>query len=244
MALRIRWCVVCGRELEYNTTHIRFGGPRLASAPTTRRRIVLASLAGLLFVCAATGGTAWYASRCDRASYLKRASVSWINTNEEYLFACGQVWHSLDAGQTWAQIPVGGLPLLLRDGRIAMDRTPGRLYLAVLLAVPSNLQCLLCPFTRVQPVMFLSENGGRDWRVAQRLPEELAGSTSFRTLSADPDYADAAWAVQVTGEQVVYWATNDGGHRWRRTCEERLGFFCDPPSEFMAARHGKPTDNP
>jgi hypothetical protein len=216
----------------------------LASAPTTRRRFVLASLAGLLLVCAAAGGTAWYATRCDRASYLKRASVSWINANEEYLFACGQVWHSFDAGKTWTHIPSGGLPLWLRDGRIAVDRTPGRLYLAVLLAMPSSLQCLLCPFTRVQPVMFLSENGGRDWREAQRLPESLAGITSFRSLSADPDYPNAGWAILVTGVRVVYWATNDGGHQWRLTCEERLGYMCDAPSDFMAAHRARQNDTP
>jgi hypothetical protein len=216
----------------------------LTSAPATRRPIVLASLAGLLLVCAATGGTAWYVSRCDRDSYQNSASVSWINADEKYLFACGHVWHSFDAGQTWTQIPSGGLPLLLRDGRIAVDRTPGRLYLAVLLSVPSSLQCLLCPLTRVQPVMYLSEDGGRDWREAQRLPEGLAGITSFRTLSADPDYPDAGWTVLVSGERVVYWATNDGGHQWRLTCEERLGYFCDPPADFLAARHARQSSNP
>ena len=208
----------------------------MASAPTARRRVVLASLAGLLFVSAAAGGTGWYALRCDRADYQNRASVSWVNPSEEYLFACGTVWHSLDAGLSWAQIPSGGLPLLVRQGRIAMDRTPGRLYLGLLESVPSNLECLLCPLTRVQPVIFVSNNGGRDWREAQRLPESLAGITSFRTLSADPEYPNAGWVVLVSGERVDYWATNNGGERWWLTCEERIGYSCDPPADFMAAR--------
>jgi len=211
----------------------------LASASTTRRRVVLASLAGLLFVCAAAGGTGWYALRCNRADYQNRASVSWVNPSEEYLYACGSVWHSLDAGNAWAQIPSVGLPFWLRDGRIAIDLTPGRLYLATLLAVPSSLDCPLCPLTRVQPVMYLSENGGRVWREAQRFPESQTGITSFRSLSADPDYPNSGWAILVTGVRVVYWATNNGGHSWRLTCEERLGFMCDAPSDFMAAHRAK-----
>ena len=148
-----------------------------------RRRLLLASLAGLLLVCAAGGGAVWYSQRCDRSTDLNRASVSWLNKQEEYLFACGQVWHSLDAGATWKQIPAGGLPLLLRDGRIAEDRTVGRLYLAVILAMPSSLQCLLCPFTEVQPVMYRSADGGEHWQVANRFQAGIAGITSFRSLS-------------------------------------------------------------
>jgi hypothetical protein len=208
----------------------------LAAAPTSRRRVVLAALAGLLFVCAASGGgAAWYALRCDRADYLKRATASWIYPNEEYLYACGSIWHSLDKGQTWTQIPAVGLPLLVREGLIAVDRSPGRLYLGLLESVPSNLQCLLCPLTRVQPVMFLSEDGGRNWHEAQRLPEDLAGITNFRTLNANPDYANAGWFELVSGERVDYWGSNDGGHKWFLTCEERMGYFCDPPADFMAA---------
>ncbi len=205
---------------------------------------MLASLAGLLLVSAAGGGLVWAATRCDRGAYLGRASVSWVNPQEEYLFACGQVWHSLDTGQTWSQIPPAGLPWLLHDGRIAEDRSVGRLYLAVMLAVPSSFQCLLCPFTEVRPVVYLSTDGGHAWRPSARFPAGQSGYTDFRTISADPNYGDAAWAIVVTGERVVYYATNTGGQYWRLTCEERLGYFCDPPSEYLAAHHGKNTDNP
>ena len=206
-------------------------------AATARRRILLAALIALLLICAAAGGATWYATRCDRDSYLSQAATSWVDNQEKYLFACGQVWHSLDAGQTWQLIPSSGLPLLARQGRIAEDRTPGRLYLAMLLSVPSSLQCLLCPLTWVQPSMFLSVDGGRNWQLVHRFPEGPTGLTNFRSLSADPDYSNAGWTVLVTGEQVVYWATNDGGQVWIRSCEEQLDYFCDPPSDFLAARH-------
>ena len=208
------------------------------------RRVLLAALAGLLLVCAAAGGAGWYATRCDRDSYLKQAATSWVNSREKYLFACGQVWHSLDAGQTWQPIASSGLPLLARDGRIAEDRAPGRLYLAMLLAVPSSLACPLCPLTRVQPTIYLSADGGRSWQMGQQFPEGPSGITFFRSLSADPDYEDAAWTVLVTGERVVYWASNNGGHGWIRSCEEQIEYFCDPPSDFLAM-HGKTHgDNP
>src|SRR5262249_115307 len=155
------------------------------------------------------------------------------------LFACGHVWHSLDAGQSWTQIPSVGLPLWLRDGRIAMDRAPGRLYLAVILAVPSNLQCLLCPFTEVQPAIYLSSDGGHAWKPAAHFSAGPSGVTNFRTITPDPDYGNAAWAILVTGERVEYFATNTGGAVWHLTCEERLGFNCDPPSEFLAAHHNR-----
>jgi photosystem II stability/assembly factor-like uncharacterized protein len=217
---------------------------RMALAATVRHRLVLASLAGLLLVGAATGGLVWAATRCDRGAYLGRASVSWVNNQEEYLFACGQVWHSLNAGQTWTPIHSGGLPWLLRDGRIAEDRTVGRLYLAVTLAVPTSFQCLLCPFTEVQPAIYLSEDGGHHWRLTGLFPGGPTGFTDFRSISADPDYGDAGWVVVARGEQVAYYATNTGGQQWRLTCEERLGYFCDPPSDFLAARHARPDGQP
>jgi photosystem II stability/assembly factor-like uncharacterized protein len=204
----------------------------------------LAALAGLLLVSGAAGGVVWAVTRCDRDQYLGRAATSWVNPQEKYLFACGAVWHSLDAGQTWAQVPAGGLPWLLRDGHIAEDRSVGRLYLAVVLAVPSNLTCLLCTFTEVRPAIFLSEDGGRNWRLTARFTAGAIGLTDFRSISADPNYSEAAWAELVTGEQVTYYATNTGGQAWRLTCEERMGYFCDPPSDYLAAHHAKNGDAP
>ncbi len=216
----------------------------MASPSTVRRRVVFASLAGLLLVSLATGGLVWAATRCDRAAYLGRASVSWVNRQEEYLFACGSVWHSLDAGQTWTQIPAVGLPWLLRDGRIAEDRSVGRLYLAVIVAIPSSFQCPLCPFTEVQPVVYLSTDGGPSWRPSARFPAGQSGITDFRSISADPDYGDAAWVVVATDGRVVFYATNTGGKHWIFACEEQLDYVCDPPADYLAARHGKSGEAP
>jgi hypothetical protein len=208
------------------------------------RRLLLALLAAPLVVCAVAGGGAWYATRCDRDSNLSAAATSWTNNREKYLFACGQVWHSLDAGQTWKRIPTAGLPPLARDGRIAEDRAPGKLYLAMLQALPSSLECLLCPLTWVQPVMYVSDDGGGHWQLVQHFPPGANGYTRVRSLTADPDYSDAAWMVLVSDTQVVYWATNDGGADWIRTCTEQLGYFCDPPSEFLARNSQKHGENP
>ncbi len=113
-----------------------------------------------------------------------------------------------------------------------------------MLAVPSSFQCLLCPLTEVQPAIYLSVDGGHSWRLTGSFPAGPSGVTDFRTISADPDYGEAAWAVLATGEQVTYYATNTGGLQWRLTCEERLDYFCDPPSDFLAAHHGKNSDSP
>jgi hypothetical protein len=206
-----------------------------------RRRLFLALPAGAVLLCAGATGAAWYALRCDRAGYLNQAAQSWINPREEYLFACGQLWHSYDAGQTWRQISTFGLPILVRQGKIAIDRTAGRLYLAVVLASQASLRCPVCPLTRVQPVMYVSEDGGLRWKLAYQFPEGIAGLTRFRMISSDPDYTDAAWTVIVDGEQVAYYASNNGGQGWRLTCEERPGWFCDPPADFLEARHGRQT---
>jgi hypothetical protein len=216
----------------------------LAPSTTARRRILLASLASLLVICGAAGGATWYATRCDRNSYLSQAATSWVNDREQYLFACGQVWHSLDAGQTWQNIPSGGLPLLAREGRIAEDRSPGQLYLAMLLAVPSSLQCPLCPLTQVQPTMFVSVDGGRNWQLVHRFPEGPAGLTYFRSVSADPEYSNAAWVELVARDEVFYWGTNSGGREWAIACTSPIDISCSHLSDFSAAPHAPPSTSP
>jgi photosystem II stability/assembly factor-like uncharacterized protein len=194
--------------------------PQLAH-PSPRRRFILALLAGLVLLCIGAGGAAWYVGlRCDRASYLSQVAQSWTNQREEYLFACGQVWHSVDAGKSWKQIHSLGLPFLARQGRIATDRRAGRLYLAILLAGRFALNCLLCPLTRVRPVMYHSDDGGQHWRVVYEFQEGTAGITRFRVISSDPDYTDSAWTVVVYGDRVSYFASNDGGLRWHWTSDE------------------------
>jgi hypothetical protein len=216
----------------------------LASAPPARRRFILASLAGLLVVCAAAGGGAWYTTRCDRDSFLDRASTSWVNDQEKYLFACGQLWHSLNAGQTWEQIPSGGLPWLARDGRLAIDRKPGQLYLGLLLADPSTLTCPLCPLTRVQPAVFVSVDGGEHWKLMHKFSGGLTGVIRFRAINADPNFPGAAWAIIQHEQTSIYYGTNTGGRAWLQTCVEIPPNFCDPPAEFMAAHYPGHGDGP
>ena len=205
--------------------------------PARLRRLTLVLLGGALLVCAGLGGAAWKVLGCERGDYLDSASASWLNSSEEYLFACGTVWHSLDAGRTWKGLPSAGLPRLLRDGRIAADRTAGRLYLAVLLAGQATLRCPLCPLTRVEPAMYLSEDGGLHWVLVRRFPPGPAGLLRFRALYADPDYSDAAWVILSTGERSVYYATNTGGLLWRQTCIELPPNYCDPPDKFLEWNH-------
>jgi hypothetical protein len=195
-------------------------------------------------VCSAAGGAAWYATSCDRDSYQDRASTSWVNDQEKYLFACGHVWHSLDAGQTWQQIPSGGLPLLARDGRIAVDRTPGHLYLGLILAASSTLSCPLCPLTRVQPAMYVSDDGGQHWKLTHRFPGGTAGLVRYRALNADPNFPGSAWAIIQREEVAIYYGTNTGGRAWLQTCIESPPIFCDPPAEFMAAHYPGHVDGP
>jgi hypothetical protein len=208
-----------------------------AARPARLRRLTLALLGSALLVCAGLGGAAWKVLACDRGNYLANASASWLNGSEEYLFACGTVWHSLDTGRTWKQLPSTGLPRLLREGRIAADRTAGRLYLAVLLAGAPTLRCPLCLLTRVEPAMFLSEDGGLNWVLIRRFPEGPAGLLRFRAIYADPDYSDAAWVILATGERSVYYATNTGGREWRQTCVEIPPNYCDPPDLFLEWNH-------
>ena len=216
----------------------------MASAPNPRRRILLAALAALIVVCAVAGGGAWYVTRCDRASYLDRASTSWVNGQEQYLFACGQLWHSLNAGQTWQHLPANGLPFLARDGRIAIDRSPGQLYLGLLLGDPVTLTCPLCPLTRVQPAVYVSQDGGLHWKLMHKFSGGDSGVIRFRALNADPNYPGAAWAIIQHEQTSIYYGTNTGGRAWLQTCVENPPTFCDPPAEFMAAHYSKHGETP
>jgi hypothetical protein len=217
---------------------------RLASAPNTRRRILLASLAGLVAICAAAGGGVWFANRCDRSSFANRAATSWVDNQEQYLFTCGQLWHSLDAGQTWERLPTNGVPFLARDGRIAIDRTPGQLYLGLLLADPSTLVCPLCMLTRVTPAVFVSQDGGLHWKQMHEFSGGTTGIIRFRSITSDPNFPGAAWAIIQHEQTSIYYGTNTSGRAWLQTCVEVPPNFCDPPAEFMAAHYSKHTDNP
>ncbi len=199
-----------------------------------RRPLLLITLTALVAVCALAGGAGWLATRCDRDAYAAQAAPSWLNQQEKYLFACGQVWHSFDNGRTWTTITTRGLPLLRRDGYIAVDREPGRLYLGLVLAGHSRLSCLMCGWTEVTPALYLSDDGGQHWVLAQRFTPGPAGNSYFRAVYADPDYAGSAWAILIRGDETAYYATNTRGSVWRKTCIETYSGQCDPPDDFLS----------
>jgi hypothetical protein len=199
------------------------------------RRKPLALLAtGLLLLALTASGLAYAVLHCVRADYLDRAAPSWLNDHEQYLFACGDVWHSFDRGATWTRIPDFGLPLLARNGHIAVDRTPGRLYLGLVLPGRSRLDCLLCAWTRAIPVLYLSEDGGQHWRQVHEFTAGPSSESFFRAVYSDPDYAGSAWAILVRGDEVSYYATNTQGRVWRKTCTETYPGECDPPDAFLS----------
>lgn len=200
------------------------------------RRILLLAGAALLAACACAGAVAGTALYCDRDAYVRHATASWTNPNEQYLFACGRVWHSTNRGGTWQPVRAQGLPPLAREGLLAVDRDPGRLYLALTTASASTRACPLCAFTHARPVIYLSQDAGAHWTVVHRFRPGPRATTYVRALYADPDFSQAAWVVVSLDQQVAYWATNTGGLAWQQTCVEFFGGECDPPDEFLRQR--------
>jgi photosystem II stability/assembly factor-like uncharacterized protein len=204
-------------------------------AKPARRHQRLVALASLgLAVCLLAGGGAWALLRCDRGAFAERSTASWLNLRERYLFACGQIWHSFDDGASWAQVPSQGLPSLARNGLIAVDRTPGRLYLGLLLAGRSTLRCLFCAWSEVTPAIFLSQDGGQHWDLAYRFTSGPVGDSLFRAVHADPNYSGSAWVVLTRGSETAYYATNTAGRAWIKTCVETYTGECDPPDQFLS----------
>jgi hypothetical protein len=202
--------------------------------PIRRRSRLLALLSASLAVCLLAGGGAWAFFRCDRGAFHERSTASWLNLRERYLFDCGQVWHSFNDGATWSRVPSQGLPSLARVGRVAVDRTPGRLYLGLLLAGRSTLRCLFCAWSEVTPAIFLSEDGGQHWTTAHRFTSGPVGSSAFQAVHADPDYAGSAWVILTRGSETAYYATNTAGRVWVKTCVETYNGECDPPDQFLS----------
>jgi photosystem II stability/assembly factor-like uncharacterized protein len=190
-------------------------------------------LLAALFLCLCLGATTWRVAACDRDDYLNRVQPSWIHANERWLFACGRVWRSDDAGQTWVRVPGSGLPLLARDGWIAADRQPGHLYLALIRGGQSRPGCPLCALTEIRPTLFVTDDGGAHWRPVYDFRAVRVGQAEFRALHAHPDLDHAAWVILTLNDETAYYATNNGGEHWRKTCVQFFGYECDPPDEYM-----------
>jgi hypothetical protein len=206
----------------------------LPASPLLSRKPLLALLSLGLALCLLAGAGAWVFFRCDRGTFTQRSTASWLNLRERYLFNCGQLWHSFDDGASWARVPTQGLPSLAREGRIAVDRTPGRLYLGLLLAGRSTLTCLFCTWSEVTPAIFLSDDGGQHWRLVHRFTAGPVGKSAFLAVHADPNYEGSAWVVLTRGSETAYYATNTAGRVWVKTCVETYNGECDPPDNFLS----------
>ena len=206
--------------------------------PAFPRRLLLTWALGLVLLCAGLGGGAWYAVRCDMHDYLGQAKASETHPRERYFFACGAVWRSLDGGQTWQRLPVNRPLSSVREAHLAVDRKPGVLYLAAMLSLPTSWACPLCAWTRVQPTLYVSTDGGDHWSPVYQFKPGLARSTRFVALHADPDYGEAAWVIIQQGDYVAYYGTNTAGQVWQRTCVEEStdSVDCDPPETLLDYR--------
>lgn len=213
------------------------------AVPVFSRRLILAAAWVAAALSAGVGGATWYFTRCDMADHLSQAKSFLPNPQEQYLFACGRVWHSLDGGHAWAQVPAQGLPSGLRDAEIGVDRKPGLLYLGAITnprLVP-NFECLTCAWVKVRPAIYVSHDGGLRWTLAHAFRPAAAGDSRFIAVNADPDYDSAAWVILKRGDEVAYYGTNTAGRAWQKTCVEVNPSIprCDPPDDLLRFRHEK-----
>jgi len=190
------------------------------ASPAYTRRFILAGLIGAVVLCLGLGSAAWYLTRCDMRDYLNRAAVSPASLQERYLFACGHVWHSRDAGRVWVRMASTGLPFGTRDGHIAADRKAGYLYLGLLINTQGSIYCPLCAWTNLRPAIYISTDGGRRWTFAYKFKRGPAGDGGFLGLFADPDREGAAYAVIKNSDEITYYATGTSGHFWKQNCVE------------------------
>jgi photosystem II stability/assembly factor-like uncharacterized protein len=211
------------------------------ASPIYARKLGLALALAALLACAGAGGAAWYFTRCHRDDYLSQVKVFLPNPQEQYLFACGRIWRTINGGRSWTRPPMRGLPFGVRTAQIAVDRKPGLLYLGVVAHTRLSFNCLQCTWIRVQPAIYVSHNGGMDWQLAREFNFGPGGQTLFMAVHADPDYENAAWAILKRGDDVAYYATNNGGRTWQKTCSEDdfPNLRCDPPDELLRFQHDR-----
>jgi hypothetical protein len=206
------------------------------AAPTLMRKLVLMAGMGLGLICAGAGGTAWYLTRCSVPDYFHQAAISPVNPREQYLFACGHVWHSVDGGQVWNRQPARGIPIGTRDGLISIDRRPDQLYLGIMINSQSSLYCLECAWTYLRPAIYASADGGRTWSFAYKFKRGHASRSGFVALLADPDRDGAAWAVIRYGDEINYYGTGTSGRFWKQVCTEYYLFGwgrCNLPDDVV-----------
>ncbi|MCS6911409.1 MAG: glycoside hydrolase, partial [Anaerolineales bacterium] len=154
---------------------------RLA-VPVRWRAVMAVTAFGLACLALGVGGAVWYALRCNVLDYIERAAASPSNPRQQYLFACGYLYESVDGGQTWLRRESTGLPFGAREGWVAVDRQPGVLYLGTTIFTNSSAYCWNCAWTYLRPAIFVSTDGGKTWQFAYRFRRGPANQSSFLGL--------------------------------------------------------------
>jgi hypothetical protein len=190
------------------------------ASPALTRKFILAGGLGATLLCATLGGLALYLTRCDMRDYLNRAAPVPGNRPEQYLFACGNVWHSRDGGRVWVRMSARGLPFEARDGHLAADRQPGILYLGLLINSQSSVYCLNCAWTKLRPAIYVSTDNGRTWTFSYKFKRGPAEDGGFLGLFADPERAGVVYAVIKNSDEIAYYGTGTSGRFWKQLCAE------------------------
>ncbi|MDW8327932.1 MAG: sialidase family protein [Anaerolineales bacterium] len=206
---------------------------RLA-VPVRWRAVMAVTAFGLACLALGVGGAVWYALRCNVLDYIERAAASPSNPRQQYLFACGYLYESVDGGQTWLRRESTGLPFGAREGWVAVDRQPGVLYLGTTIFTNSSAYCWNCAWTYLRPAIFVSTDGGKTWQFAYRFRRGPANQSSFLGLYADPDKAGFVWAIVKNRDEISHYATATHGYNWKRMCYEYyfVGSGCAVPESI------------
>lgn len=212
------------------------------------RKLVTGIAALLTLACAGLGAGIWYTTRCSVFDYMDRASTSPRNYEERYLFACGYVWHSLDGGGSWLRVDPQGLPLGARDGYVAVDANPGRLYLGILINSRSSIYCWDCAWKNLRPAIYTSLDGGNTWTFTYKFKRGPAGQGGFVGLFVDPAKDNFIYAVIKNADEVTFYASGTSGQFWKPMCTEyyAVGRNCrlpDSADQFRLQFVGGGIDN-
>jgi hypothetical protein len=207
----------------------RFADSRLG------RRLSLTLLGSLLLACLGTSAGTAYVLRCSVFDYMDRFSANPRNPSEQYLFACGYVWHSTNNGGLWNRVDPTGLPVGVRDGYIATNGQPGHLYLGILTITRSSWQCWDCAWKNLRPAIYISDDGGHTWALSYKFKQGSAADGGFIGLYAHPSKDRFLYAVIKNADEITFYASGTAGQFWKPICLEYydIGRVCELPKAVM-----------